>query len=164
MAMMAKPTAALLLLTGLAAQAQAPAPDPRAQVWAAECAFAHSLAQRDPAAFARHLSEQSLFFNGSQVLRGSAAVQEGWKGFFDGPAAPFSWAPDQVEVLADGSLAYSTGLVRNPRGEAVLRFNSVWRQEAPGQWRVVLDKGSPLTKADRAAPLTEACAGAEAVK
>jgi ketosteroid isomerase-like protein len=31
------------------------------------------------------------------------------------------------------------------------RFNSVWRQEAQGLWRVVFDKGSPLTDAERAA-------------
>ena len=58
--------------------------------------------------------------------------------------APFSWAPDQVDVLADGSLAHSSGPVLNPTGTAVARFNSVWRQEAPGVWRVVFDKGSPL--------------------
>lgn len=148
---------ALLMAAGMQAQAQPDLVQARAQVWAAECAFARSMAQRDLAAFAGHLSAQALFFNGAEVLRGSAAVQAGWKGFFDGPTAPFSWAPDQVEVLADGSLAYSTGLVRNPQGEAIVRFNSVWRLEAPGQWRVVLDKGSPLSATDRSAAATAAC-------
>ena len=152
-----KATAALMLAAGgLTAQAQ---PDLQAQVWATECAFARSMAERDLAAFARHLSAQAIFFSGRQVLRGPEAILAGWRGYFDGPQAPFSWAPDQVEVLADGSLAYSTGLVRDPKGELLLRFASVWRQEAPGQWRIVLDKGVPLSEADRKAPApaTPAC-------
>lgn len=101
------------------------------------------MAERDPAAFAALLSEQAVFFAGNQVLRGKAAVVAGWKPFFDGAAAPFSWAPDRVEVLADGTLALSTGPVRDPAGQVVARFNSIWRQEAPGVWRVVFDKGQP---------------------
>jgi ketosteroid isomerase-like protein len=123
----------------------------RRQVDAAERAFARSMAERDLAAFERHLSEHAVFFGGGAPLRGRAAVVAGWKAYFDGPTAPFSWAPDQVEVLADGSLAHSSGLVRDPAGQAVGRFNSVWRHEAPGIWRIVLDKGSPLSEADKAA-------------
>ena len=46
--------------------------------------------------------------------QGKAEVAAGWKRFFDGPQAPFSWEPDLVEVLGDGTLALSTGPVRNP--------------------------------------------------
>ena len=80
------------------------------------------------------------------MLRGKAAVAAGWKGFFEGPAAPFSWAPDRVEVLADGTLALSTGQVRDAAGQAIARFNSIWRLEAPGVWRVVFDKGQPADR------------------
>ena len=45
------------------------------------------------------------------------------------------------QVEADGTLAHSTGPVRDSSGLAVARFNSVWRLEAPGVWRVVFDKG-----------------------
>jgi ketosteroid isomerase-like protein len=113
------------------------------QVADAERAFARSMAQRDHAAFSGWLSAQAVFFGGGQVLRGKAAVAAGWKAYFDGPQAPFSWEPDQVQVLADGTLALSTGPVRNPQGQAIARFNSIWRQEAPGVWRVVFDKGQP---------------------
>jgi ketosteroid isomerase-like protein len=37
----------------------------------------------------------------------------------------------------------------NAEGQPIARFNSVWRQEAPGVWRIVFDKGSPLTPAER---------------
>ena len=43
----------------------------------------------------------------------------------------------------DGTLALSTGPVRNPAGQPIARFNSIWRQEAPGVWRIVFDKGQP---------------------
>jgi len=113
------------------------------QVTDAERTFARSMAERNHAAFTALLSEQAVFFGAGQVLRGKAAVAAGWKGFFDGPTAPFSWSPDQVQVLADGTLALSTGPVLDPAGKVIARFNSIWRQEAPGVWRVVFDKGQP---------------------
>ena len=113
------------------------------QVADTERAFARSMAERKHDAFSALLSEQAVFFSGTEVLRGKAAVAGGWKPYFEAVAAPFSWEPDQVEVLADGSLALSTGPVRNPAGQVVARFNSIWRQEAPGVWRVVFGKGQP---------------------
>ncbi|HWJ04168.1 MAG TPA: nuclear transport factor 2 family protein [Steroidobacteraceae bacterium] len=113
------------------------------QVLAAERDFARSMADRDRAAFARFVADEAIFFGAGEPLRGKAQVVEGWSNYFEGTAAPFSWAPDQVEVLASGTLALSTGLVRDPQGKVVARFNSVWRLEAPGEWRVVFDKGSP---------------------
>lgn len=115
----------------------------RRQVADTERAFARSMAERNHAAFAAMLSEQALFFYGKSVLRGKDAVAAGWKPLFQAPQAPFSWEPDQVEVLADGTLALSTGPVRNAAGKPVARFNSVWRLEAPGVWRIVFDKGQP---------------------
>ena len=89
-------------------------------------------------------AQQARFFGGGRVLRGRAEVAAGWKPFFDGAQAPFLWEPDHVEVLPDGTLALSTGPVRDPKGALIGRFNSVWRQEAPGVWRVVFDKGEPV--------------------
>lgn len=135
--------ATLLAMAPAVASAQPELGALQRQVADTERAFARSMAERNHAAFTALLSEQALFFSGSQVLRGKAAVAAGWKRFFDTPAAPFSWEPDQVEVLADGTLALSTGPVRGPDGALIARFNSVWRQEAPGVWRVVFDKGQP---------------------
>ncbi|MES3015536.1 MAG: nuclear transport factor 2 family protein [Pseudomonadota bacterium] len=129
-----------LLLSG-AALAQPDLDAATRQVEAAERAFAQTMADRDVAAFASHLSEQAVFFNGPQVLNGKAAVATAWTRFFEKKDAPFSWAPDHVVVLADGTLAHSTGPVRDRSGKPIARFNSVWRLEAPGVWRVVFDKG-----------------------
>ncbi|MEP7295612.1 MAG: nuclear transport factor 2 family protein [Burkholderiales bacterium] len=140
---MFKRLTAIALLAGGAAHAQ---PDLQAltiQVADTERAFARSMAARDPAAFASHLSEQTVFFGGARVLNGKAAVVAGWQRFFEGKEAPFSWEPDLVVVTADGLLAHSTGPVRDPAGKPIARFNSVWRLEAPGVWRIVFDKGQP---------------------
>jgi ketosteroid isomerase-like protein len=118
----------------------------RAEVAAAERAFAKSMADRSLEAFARHVSDEAIFFSGpdGQPLRGKAQVSARWARFFNGPTAPFSWEPDEVEPLPSGTLAHSSGPVRDPSGKVIARFNSVWRLEAPGVWRVVFDKGSPL--------------------
>jgi ketosteroid isomerase-like protein len=118
------------------------------QVADTERAFARSMAERDHAAFTSFLSEQTVFWL-PDATRGKAAVAAAWKRFYEGKQAPFSWEPDDVQVLADGTLAFSTGPVRNPEGKVTSRFMSVWRQEAPGVWRIVFDRGSPLSAADR---------------
>lgn len=80
-------------LTLAAAAAQISLETRRAEVFAAERAFARSMADRDFAAFSRHVAEDSVFFSGSAPLRGRQAVLDAWKSFFDGPSAPFSWEP-----------------------------------------------------------------------
>jgi ketosteroid isomerase-like protein len=115
----------------------------REQVRQAETAFAKSMADRDHAAFVSFLADETVFFGPRDVLRGKAKVAEGWKRFFEGEAAPFSWAPERVEVLDSGTLAMSSGPVRDPAGKRVGTFNSVWRREADGRWKIVLDNGCP---------------------
>lgn len=113
------------------------------QVWAAELAFARTMAERKPAAFAEFIADEAVFFSGTTALRGKVKVVEGWASYFASADVPFSWEPDQIEVLASGTLALSTGPVRDPSGKIIARFNSVWRLEAPNVWRVAFDKGSP---------------------
>jgi ketosteroid isomerase-like protein len=113
------------------------------QVRAAELAFAGAMAKRDLESFASHVAEEALFFGTKEVFRGKAAVVAGWKRFFEGARAPFSWEPQSVEVLDSGTLALSSGPVRDPEGKQVGTFNSIWRRETTGQWKVIFDKGCP---------------------
>jgi ketosteroid isomerase-like protein len=115
----------------------------QSQVRGTERAFAKAMATRDHAAFASFLSEETIFSGSSRVLRGKREVTEGWRPFFEGPQAPFSWEPDRVEVLDSGTLALSTGPVRDPAGKRIGTFSSVWRREGDGHWRIVLDNGCP---------------------
>ena len=138
---------ALLGVTLLAACASAPryatGDAARAQVEAAERAFARTMAERDFAGFQSFLSEEAVFFTAPEPLRGKAQVAQWWSRYYDAPDAPFSWAPDQVQVLDSGTLALSTGPVHDPKGKLIARFSSIWRQERPGVWRIVFDRGEP---------------------
>ena len=112
------------------------------EVRAREIAFAQTMADRDLDAFISFISPEAVFFNGNQPLRGIDEIVEDWERYFQGEAAPFSWSPDLVQVLDSGRLAISSGPVVAASGEAAGRFNSIWRKDSDGQWRVVFDKGS----------------------
>jgi ketosteroid isomerase-like protein len=138
----------MLACAALLAACAAPAPRdiPRAEreVADTERAFAKSMADRDYAAFKSFLSEDAVFFSGSVALRGKQKVAEAWQRFFEKPEAPFSWQPEQVQVLDSGDLALSTGPVRDDQGKLFATFTSIWRREGPGQWRIVFDKGATI--------------------
>ena len=127
---------------GSPAALQAQATAASAVVEAREIAFAKTMADRDFEAFLTFVSEEAIFFDGETPHRGRDAISALWAPLFEGDAAPFSWHPDRVEALESGDLALSTGAVFTPSGETAGRFNSIWRKEADGVWRVVFDKGS----------------------
>jgi ketosteroid isomerase-like protein len=138
-----RPLPLVIFVTAAPVRAQ-DAPDLARQVFAAESAFAHTLAARDLAAFGTYVALDAVFFGGNGPQRGRAAVVAAWQSFFDGPTPPFSWSPETVEVLASGTLAHSSGPVLSPAGRRIGTFNSVWRLEPDGRWRVVFDKGCPV--------------------
>lgn len=124
--------------------AQAALADLARQVVAAESSFAASFASRDAAAFAALVAPDAVFFGEQGRMRGKAAVLEGWQPLFDGPRAPIAWKPEVVEVLASGTLAWSSGPVQDSTGQRIGTFNSVWRREVDGRWLVIFDKGCPI--------------------
>jgi ketosteroid isomerase-like protein len=83
------------------------------------------------------------------VSRGRAEVAAAWSGFFKEEASKIVWRPEYTEVLSSGDLAFSRGPYRlrwnDDKGEAQESwgtFNSTWRLNADGQWRVLFDAGS----------------------
>jgi len=127
--------------------AQGPSPgELQRQVTETERAFAKTMADRDHKAFSSFLADEAVFLGETRTRRGKEQVAEGWKPFFEGAQAPFSWEPERVEVLDSGSLALSTGPVSDPQGQRVGTFSSIWRREADGRWRIIFDKGCPPCK------------------
>ena len=112
-----------------------------AQVRAAEAAFALTMENRDFESFTSYIADDAIFFGDEGALRGLNAVAAGWQHFFEGDTAPFSWEPNTIDVLESGQLALSSGPVLNADGDQVATFNSVWRLEASGRWKVIFDKG-----------------------
>ena len=135
-------TALTLLLATSTAAADSETDRLSQQVKATERAFAATMADRDHAAFVNFLSEETVFFAGESALRGKQQVADTWKAYFEEPDAPFSWEPQTVEVLDSGTLALSTGPVRNSSGELYAYFTSIWRLEENGEWKIIFDKGN----------------------
>ena len=131
---------AALILLPLRAETNA---ELKEQVRRTEIAFAKTLADRDATSFATFLSNETVFMSNGRVSRGPKQVTERWKSFFEGKQPPFSWEPEEVQVLDSGTLAMTSGPVRDPSGKRIGTFNSVWRREGKGRWKIVLDNGCP---------------------
>ncbi len=115
---------------------------PEAELRAAETAFAKTMADRDHKAFMSFLDAETIFFSPGEI-RGSSAVAAAWKPYFEAEGAPFSWQPKDVAVLDSGDLGLSSGPVLAPDGTRVGTFNSVWRRQEDGSWKIIFDRGCP---------------------
>lgn len=130
-------------LFGCASQPQLTAPSARQAVIATELAFAKTMADRDFNAFSAFIAEEAIFLQ-HIPLAGKANILEHWKALYQDPKAPFSWKPDEVQVLASGKLAISTGPVIDPTGKITHKFTSIWRLRPDGKWEIIFDQGNPI--------------------
>ena len=133
----------LLLLTTVSA-----ADDIAADVRCREIAFSRSVEAQDAELFATFIDADARFV-GNSVLRGPAAVTAAWAVFFTPDGPNIKWRPQIVEVLDDGALALTRGPYRllstdeqGAKTEHWGTFNSVWRLQADGSWKIVFDAGS----------------------
>src|SRR5258708_29665339 len=69
------------------------------QIRKVETSFAKTMADRDAAAFASFLSEETVFMTNGRATRGAKKAAERWKPYFVGPQAPFCCEPEFVEGL-----------------------------------------------------------------
>jgi len=118
--------------------------DARLEVMATERAFAKTMSDRNHGAFATFVADEAIFFSGPTPLRGKPQIVQWWARHYAGPNPPFSWEPDEVEVLDSGTLALSSGPVRSPDGTIIARFTSIWRRTALNTWEIIFDKGNAV--------------------
>jgi len=136
-------TAVLLaVLAGLTPAPRATNEKLQEQLRQTETAFAKTMADRDHAGFTSFLAAETVFM-GRTTVRGKAAVAAAWKRYYEEPKAPFSWKPERVEVLDSGTLGMTSGPVFDGAGQRIGAFNSVWRRDKDGTWRIVFDIGCP---------------------
>jgi ketosteroid isomerase-like protein len=116
-----------------------------------EIGFSQSVENQDINAFRSFIDDDARFV-GSGVLRGADQIAEAWSVFFKPELPAIKWRPQIIEVLENGRLALSRGpyisVSMNADGDKVENwgtFNSVWRLNDDGEWRVVFDAGSPAT-------------------
>lgn len=125
--------------------------DPMNDVRCREIGFSLAAEARDGERFVSFIDHDARFV-GASVTRGPEEIGAAWSVFFDPDGPTIKWRPRIVEVLNDGDLALSRGpfrvISRNEDGDEVESwgtFNSVWRLNADGIWRVVFDAGNAAT-------------------
>ena len=113
-----------------------------------EIGFSKAAEKQNAKRFASFIDADARFVS-STVTRGPDAVAEAWTVFFTSDSPTIKWRPQIVEVLEDGKLALSRGPYRviskdedGNETEHWGTFNSVWRLQADGGWKVVFDAGS----------------------
>lgn len=118
------------------------------EVRCAEINFSKSAELRDQDQFIAAIDADARFVAAS-VLHGPEEIARAWAPFFEEGGPSIKWRPRFVEVLESGDLALSRGPYRietsaddGSRTVAWGTFNSVWRRNEQGQWRVVFDAGS----------------------
>lgn len=121
----------------------------RASLKATELAFADSLTSRDRQRFSDFLGDHAIFVSG-EVLRGKAAILEGWSVFFGESAPTLVWEPEVVEIQAGGELGLTRGpyTLRQtaPDGTEQVRsgvFTSIWQHQVNDGWKIIFDIGCP---------------------
>ena len=117
-----------------------------------EIGFSKSIETRDMELFRSFLDDDARFVGG-KVRRGPDEIVAGWRMYEPEDGPKLKWRPHVVEVLVDGQLALSRGPYRytekNEEGKEVDywgTFNSIWRLQDDGSWKVVFDAGSPASQ------------------
>ncbi len=96
-------------------------------------------------AFATYMDAvEGMMISPGSVTVGAEAIREGFAGW---PAdLKMSWEPDGGHGSASGDLAVTTGRYTRTRNDEVVgtgRYVSVWRKNADGDWKGVIDLGAP---------------------
>ncbi|HZI66548.1 MAG TPA: DUF4440 domain-containing protein [Thermoanaerobaculia bacterium] len=148
-------TAAALLLAATFLRAHEPAAvdleAARRAIRIADLEMAKAVSDRNLEKFNSLVADDAVFF-GRDVSRGREAVAKAWLPLFTDPSMFLKWQPDEVHVSASGDLGYSIGtydrMSRDPSGKPASArgtYVSIWRKQADGKWRAVLDIGTPGT-------------------
>lgn len=143
--------ACLSLLTACAAQPNA-ALDAAATLRAADSAYTAGMAALDvPALVALYANDAVMYPPGEPNVVGIDAVREFAKGFAATSGLKMTAERQAVVVSQAGDLGYVVNTVQmsamDARGKPMaesLRDIHVWRRDASGQWKVVVDFWNPL--------------------
>jgi len=83
-------------------------------------------------------------------VRGRAQILE-LMGALDDPSVSLRWEPDRADIAASGDLGWTTGhyVSESPGADGTPQrseglYVTIWRRQADGTWKIVMDLGNPL--------------------
>ena len=147
----ARGIAALLVVASATASgcasADVPAQNPGAAVRRADSAWAAAAAAGNLEASVAALAPDGIMFPpGAPPIVGRAAARQFMQEAMALPGFSVTWQSDTVVVATSGDLAYAIGRSRYTFPDSAggldtlhAKAVSVWRRDADGQWRAVLD-------------------------
>jgi uncharacterized protein (TIGR02246 family) len=150
-------TVALAVAAGCQGQ---PPPDLQQAVAAIRAADATWLAAAQAHDLERTVSywsdDAQLLVPGAAAIVGKDAIRKYVSDAFAARDFSIAWSIDTVQVARGGDLAYAVGsnqiTLTAPDGTRVVEHNKaveVWRRDADGAWRCVLDAASPAAGGGR---------------
>jgi ketosteroid isomerase-like protein len=142
--------ATALILTGCAREAPPAEPADSSVLMDADRAFAAAVAKGGTDAWVSWFAA-----DGAQIvpnageIHGSDAIRK-LMAPLDDPANELTWEPLRADIAASGDLGWTTGTYVSrttlPDGtttERDGRYVTIWRKQADGSWKVVMDLGNP---------------------
>ena len=91
----------------------------------------------------------ALIGEGMGEIRGTDAIREA-VAYLSDPAFSLTWEPIRADVAASGDLGYTVGQytsrTEGEDGQVTVGqglYVSIWRLQADGRWKVVMDLGNP---------------------
>jgi ketosteroid isomerase-like protein len=134
---------AFLILADSSMAQTMPSPQP---LYEADTAFS-AMAQTDGLAKAFvHFADQDVILlqQGDMPIYGKAKLAEKYSRI---EGSPLSWEPLKAEIAQSGDLGYTFGryTLKGPTKVTVGVYVSVWKKQADGSWKYVVDGGGPTT-------------------
>jgi ketosteroid isomerase-like protein len=132
------------------AQAPADLESEQEAVIQADRDFARDTAEGGVEAWVSYFSQDGVMLpDTGEVVRGHESIRALMGPAFDVPGYSLSWTPEFAEVSASADLAYTFGTYEasapDAEGNPVVtrgRYVTIWRKDANGSWKVVLDIGN----------------------
>ena len=143
-----------VLILQLSAQSPARQTDilpPEHVLLARDAEFDRVTAEKGLEGFLSFIAEDAAFFPaGGTIATGPEAARAIWSEILTTPGVSLRWKPVKAELARSGELGYTYGTFvlrrSEPDGKVVTRYGkyvTIWRKEAGGAWKVVVDLGTP---------------------
>lgn len=118
---------------------------------AADETFASEVAAKGFGEFDRFFADDAVYLPTNQpMVLGKAAIMESFRPLIGDPKVRLTWKPLHADVAASGELGWTYGTYEfravDAAGREITRhgkYVTIWRRQADGAWKAVLDGGSP---------------------